>query len=388
MMSANTSPRIGQVVSAAVFILALLGVGCASKAPEPAPAPEATPAPRPAPAPAARPVPAPEPVPAPVIRETAPQRYVVQRGDTLWDISSTFLRDPWYWPEIWYVNPQIANPHLIYPGDVISLYYVDGRPRLMIDDGPRVRAERLSPQIRTEPLPPPAEMPIQSLHQFLIRPRVVSEEQLDQAAYILASQDDRLVFGAGDRVYVRGMADAEAEERYSIFRKGAELRDPATDELLGFEAIPVGDGEVVRGGDPATINITRSDREALKGDRMMPLDNSDQDFVFTPHAPPANVDGRVISLFDAISQIARFQVAVINLGERNGIEQGHVLATYQSGRVVQDHFAGSVGRGEPVRLPDERIGVMMVFRTFEKVSYALVMESTRPIQVGDALRHP
>ena len=374
-------------MSAAVCILALLGAGCASKAPEPAPAPEPTPAP---PAPAARPAPPPvaEPAPAPEVRETAPQRYVVQRGDTLWDISNMFLLDPWYWPEIWYVNPQIENPHLIFPGDVISLYYVDGRPRLMIDDGPRVRpTERLAPHIRTEPLPPVAEMPIQSLHQFLIRPRVVSEEELDQAAYILASQDDRLVFGANDRLYVRGMADATEEERYSIFRKGAELRDPGTDELLGFEAIPVGDAEVVRSGDPTTVTITRSDREALKGDRLLPLDANDQDFVFTPHTPPRDVDGRVVSLFDAISQIARFQVAVVNLGERNGIEQGHVLATYQTGRVVQDQFAGGTG-GEAVRLPDERIGLMMVFRTFDKVSYALVMESTRPIQVGDALRHP
>jgi hypothetical protein len=387
MMSANISPRTARRVSAAVCILALLGAGCASKAPEPAPEPTATP--QPAPAPAARPAPAPEPTPnpAPAIRENAPERYVVQRGDTLWDISSTFLRDPWYWPEIWYVNPQIANPHLIYPGDVISLYYVDGQPRLTVDGGPRVRpTERLSPRIRTEPLPPAAAMPIQSIHQFLVRPRVVTEEELDQAAYILASQDDRLVFGANDRVYVRGMPDAMEDERYSMFRKGAELRDPETDEFLGFEAIPVGDAEVVRSGDPATVIITRSDREALKGDRLLPLHNGDQDFVFTPHSPPRGADGRVISLFDAISQIARFQVGVINLGERDGIEQGHVLATYQSGRVVQDQFASQ--RGEPVTLPDERIGLMMVFRTFEKVSYALVMESTRPIQEGDALRHP
>lgn len=381
-MSANTSPRTGRYVSAAVCILALLGAGCASKAPEPAPEPAA--APQPPPPPAARPAPAPQPEPASVIRETAPERYVVKRGDTLWDISNTFLRDPWYWPEIWYVNPQIANPHLIYPGDVISLYYVDGRPRLMVDGGPRV--ERLSPGVRVEPLPPAVDMPIRSLHQFLVRPRVVSEEVLDEAAYILASQDDRLVFGTNDRVYARGMDDAVEDERYSVFRKGAELRDPGTDELLGFEAIPVGDAEVVRAGDPATLTIIRSEREALKGDRLLPLDNSDQDFVFSPHAPPQDVDGRVISLFDAISQIARFQVAVINLGERNGIEQGHVLATYQTGELVRDQFASN--RGETVRLPDERVGLMMVFRTFEKVSYALVMESTRPIAEGDALRHP
>ncbi|MFN2349066.1 MAG: LysM peptidoglycan-binding domain-containing protein, partial [Thioalkalivibrio sp.] len=328
------------------------------------------------------------PTPEPVrVRESAPERYVVQRGDTLWDIATTFLRDAWYWPEIWYVNPQIPNPHLIYPGDVITLFYIDGQPRLMVDGGPRVRpTHRLSPQVRAEELPPALDVPIQSLHQFLVRPRVVTEEQLDQAAYILASQDDRLVFGANDRVYVRGLDDGQQGTRYSIFRKGGALNDPVTGELLGFEAIPVGDAEMLREGDPATMHITRSDREALKGDRLLPLDNSDQDFVFTPHSPPAHVNGQVISLFDAISQIARYQVAVINLGERNGIEQGHVLATYQSGRVVTDNIASE--RGESVTLPDERIGLMMVFRTFEKVSYALVMESTRPIQEGYSLRHP
>jgi hypothetical protein len=380
-MSANTSPRTGLCVSAAVCILALLGAGCASKAPEPAPEPT------PAPPPVTRPAPAPAPQAAPVVRETAPERYVVKPGDTLWDISNTFLRDPWYWPEIWYVNPQIANPHLIYPGDVLNLYYVDGRPRVTVADGPRVRAvERLSPGVRVETLPPTVGMPIQTLHQFLIRPRVVSEEQLDEAAYILASQDDRLVFGANDRVYVRGLSEDTEDARFSIFRKGAELRDPQTDELLGFEAIPVGDADMVREGDPATMLISRSDREALKGDRLLPMDLSDQDFVFAPHSPPKDTDGRVISLFDAISQIARFQVAVINRGERDGIEQGHVLATYQAGRVVEDKFASRAG--EQITLPEERIGLMMVFRTFEKVSYALAMESTRPIREGDALRHP
>ncbi|WP_026289772.1 LysM peptidoglycan-binding domain-containing protein [Thioalkalivibrio sulfidiphilus] len=383
-MSAIHPTRTGQILFATALIVALLAGGCASTEPAPAPAPQPTPAP----APVATPAP-PPPAPAPVqVREAAPERYVVQRGDTLWDIANTFLRDPWYWPEIWVVNPQIPNPHLIYPGDVITLYYIDGQPRLIVDGGPRVRpTQRLSPQIRVEELPPSLDVPIQSLHQFLVRPRVVTEEQLDQAAYVLASQDDRMIFGTNDRLYVRGLdADALEGSRYSMFRKGGALNDPVTGELLGFEAIPVGDAEVVRAGDPATVVISRSDREALIGDRLMPLDNSDQDFVFTPHAPPMDTDGKVISLFDAISQIARFQVAVINLGERNGIEQGHVLATYQSGRVIRDTIASE--RGEEVTLPDERIGLMMVFRTFDKVSYALVMESTRPIQEGYSVRHP
>ncbi|WP_083838731.1 LysM peptidoglycan-binding domain-containing protein [Ectothiorhodospira sp. PHS-1] len=378
-MSAPNPRRIGRRLSAVTLILAFLASGCATTPPEPEPLP---------PAPAAA---APEPAPAPAaevrIRPTAPERYVVQRGDTLWDISSRFLRDPWFWPEIWVSNPQIANPHLIYPGDIITLYYVDGRPYLTVDGGPRVRPTlRLSPQVRAEPLPPSMDVPIQALQQFLIRPRVVTKEQLEDSAYLMAARDERLVFGAHDRLYARRLEGEPLGQRFDVFRPGGELRDPKTRELLGYEAIPVGEAELVREGDPATILLVRSDREALIGDRLLHQEAEEQNFLFMPAAPPREAEGQIISLFDAISQIARFQVAVINLGEREGIERGHVFATYQSGRVVRDRMAGRLG--EQVTLPDERVGLVMVFRTFEKVSYALVMESTHPIERGFTVKRP
>lgn len=378
-MSAPYPLRVGHAMSVVTLILAFLASGCAT-APEPSPEPEPEP-------PRVQAPPEPEPEPEIRIQPTAPERYVVQPGDTLWDISNHFLRDPWYWPELWVANPQIPNPHLIYPGDIITLYYVDGRPHLTVDGGPRVRPTvRLSPRVRAEPLPPSLDVPIQALQQFLVRPRIVTEQQMEDSAYLLASQDERMVFGAHDRVYARRLAEDPLGTRYNVFRAGGELRDPVTGEKLGFEAIPVGDAELVREGDPATVVLTRSDREALTGDRLLPQDDSDQAFLFTPSTPDPDAEGQIISLFDAISQIARFQVAVINLGEREGVERGHVFATYQSGREVRDRFAG---RGnETVTLPDERVGLMMVFRTFEKVSYALVMESTHPIERGYAVKHP
>lgn len=376
------------VLPYALSILALIGSGCATT-PQPAPEPAAPPVQDAAPPPAA---PAPKPVPQAAVKPSAPERYVVKKGDTLWDIATTFLKDPWYWPEIWHVNPQIANPHLIYPGDVITLYYIDGRPYLSVNGGPRVAApagiptERISPQVRIEPLDrQAAEIPIQAINSFIVRPRVVSKELLEEAPYIVDSEDERLIYGAGDRVYVRGLERDPQTARYSVFRPGDALRDPNTGELLGYEAIHVGEANLVAYGRPSTVVLTDTVREALRGDRLLPVeDHLDRSFV--PHAPSLERDGEVISLFDAISQIGQNQVAVINLGARDGIEPGHVLAVYQAGRSVRDPYAPAARR--ELTLPEERIGVMMVFRSFDKVSYALVMESLRPVQVGDAARQP
>ncbi len=316
----------------------------------------------------------------------APRHYVVKRGDTLWDIAKTFLQNPWHWPEVWVANPHIKNPHLIYPGDVLVLYYQDASPHVAIAERPAsYPTVRLSPEVRIEPLPD-QEAPIHSIHQFLIYPRVVAEEQLKQAPYILAAMDERMVFGAGDNVYVRGLdAEQRVGSRYGVFRIGKNLHDPDSGELLGREAIPVGDAELIRSGDPATVLLSRSDREALQGDRLLALEDSHQNLLFMPQRPPQDTEGVVISLFDAISQIARFQVAVINRGERDGIEKGHVFASYHAGRVIRDPYASGESS---VTLPDERTGLMMVFRTFEKVSYALIMESTLPIREGDKVRSP
>ena len=318
-------------------------------------------------------------------RASAPEQYTVKRGDTLWDISNRYLVEPWFWPEIWYLNPQINNPHLIYPGDVISIFYVGGKPYLTVGDGPRVT--KLSPKLRAEDIDAQIYgIPIPAIQQFIIRPRVVSEETLDTAPYILSSIDERLAFGAGDRVYVRGF-NSELQGQYSVFRKGAALHDPKTDELLGFEAIIIGDGEILRSGDPATFDLTQTKREALRGDRLLPVNFGEVDTEFVPHAPPANTHGYVISLWDAITQVGTFQVIALNLGERDGIEKGNVLNINQAGRIIADPFE-KPGSLVDVELPEENAGRAMVFRTFEKVSYALVMETITSIREGDSATSP
>ena len=188
-------------------------------------------------------------------KASAPEQYTVVPGDTLWDISNRFLVQPWYWPEIWYHNPQVQNPHLIYPGDVLTIFYVGGKPYLTVGGGPRVT--KLSPRVRSADIDAQTYgIPIPAIQQFIIRPRVVSEETLDTAPYILSSVDERLAFGAGDHVYVRGF-DENPQEQYTVFRKGEALYDPESEELLGFEAIVVGDGEIIRVDDPATLNLTQ-----------------------------------------------------------------------------------------------------------------------------------
>jgi LysM repeat protein len=318
-------------------------------------------------------------------KASAPEQYTVKHGDTLWDISNRYLVEPWYWPEIWYLNPQINNPHLIYPGDVISIFYVGGKPYLTVGNGPRVT--KLSPKVRAEDIDAQTySIAIPAIQQFIIRPRVVSEDTLDSAPYILSSIEERLAFGTGDRVYARGF-NGEPQGQYTIFRKGEALRDPKTDELLGFEAIIIGDGKILRGGDPATLDLTQTKREALRGDRLLPVDFGEIDTEFVPHAPPANTHGHVISLWDAISQVGTFQVIALSLGERNGIEKGHVLDINQAGRMVADPFE-KPGSLIDVELPEESAGRAMVFRTFEKASYALIMETSRTIRVGDSATNP
>lgn len=322
------------------------------------------------------------------LQPSAPKTYIVKKGDTLWGIAKRFLKNPWYWPEIWHSNPDIKNPHLIYPGDVISLYYVNGKPRLGINMTKVPGSSRLQPKIRTYPLnEKDLGIAIQTIRPFLIRPQVVTEEVLASAPHVLDSRDERLIYGSGDRIYVTGLDDARPGQRFSVFRPGDALHDPETGEPLGYEAIHASDGEVVRGGDPATVVLQESVREVLRGDRLLPLDAGPQGFYFIPHAPAPGVRGQIISLFDALSQVAQYQIAVVNLGQRDGIEPGHVFEVLQAGRTVRDQFDGKRGDTE-VTLPDESSGLMMVFRTFDKVSYGLIMESSHPMRIGDAVAAP
>lgn len=333
-------------------------------------------------------------IPAPVeveIQPTAPQHYTVEKGDTLWDIASKYLEQPWYWPEIWHVNSQIRNPHLIYPGDVLTLFYIGGKPHIQVSGGPRVAgsaSQRLTPQIRTEALDDENQtLPIQAIHQFMVRPRIVSEEEFSQAPYIVGSRDNRLIYGSGDLVYVGSLNEVSAGDRFSVYRKGDILRDPVTGEPLGLEAILLGDAEVIRPGIPTTVRLSALEREVLTGDRLLPHEDTDKDRMFVPHRPSQALHGSVISLFDAISQIGQYQVLVINLGQRDGIETGHVLAVSEEGRSVRNPYVQGAG-GKSIKLPAERNGMLMVFRVFDKVSYGLVMGATRAISIGNIVSQP
>jgi hypothetical protein len=322
-----------------------------------------------------QPAPAPAPQVLPEFRPGAPERYVVQPGDTLWDLAKTYLRDPWYWPEIWLSNPQIQNPHLIYPGDVLSIYYLEGQPRVMV-------TERLSPQVRAERFPD-AAFAIAALQPFMFRARVVDDATLEQAPYIVAAQDERVVFGSEDRVYVRNAPEARQYDLYQVVRRDRMLVDPDTGEELGIATIPVGEAEIVRGGEITTAILRRTGREAIRGDRLIGFD-PDPDLLFDISRPPEDLEGTVVLLFDAISQVGTLQSVVINRGTREGVQNGQVFAAWEAGRTARD----PINRTALVELPEEQVGTIMVFRTFEKVAYALVVESTRPIREGYRVRQP
>jgi hypothetical protein len=308
-----------------------------------------------------------------------PTKYVVVKGDTLWDISGKFLKYPWHWPDIWYANPQVDNPHLIYPGDELSLVWRDGRPMLELNRGQRT--VKLSPQIRETLIDKPVPtIPLSAIEPFLSKPRVVGEEVLDNAPYVVASADERLVSAAGDYVYARGVNE-EDSPYYNVFHPGKVFKDPDTDEILGYEAIYSAESKVSQHGDPAKIDLTYSDREVQVGDRLLEVEEEDYDLYFTPRSPEEAVNGRIISVYDGVSQIGQYQIVVINLGDREGIETGHVLSVYQAGDTVRDTVTADPK--DTVTLPDEHAGEAMVFKTYNKVSYAIVMKATRAIHVLD-----
>jgi len=319
------------------------------------------------------------------LKEDHPDRYVVVKGDTLWDISARFLETPWRWPEVWSFNPQIKNPHLIYPGDVVSLVYDEfGKPMLKVERGqptlkmaPQVRAERVDAPIQT--------IPLNAIQQFLGQPRVISNREIKNSAYVIAMEERRLIAGQGDTIYARGIIESD-DAKYSILRIGKTYKDPDTKKILGYEAIHVANTVVKEFGDPTTLILSDSQRETLVGDRVVPLRPDSIDQTFIPHAPEVPVDGKIIAVVDGVSRIGRYQTIVINRGERDGIETGHVLAVYQAGETVRDRSKGAVSR--KVTLPDVKAGIILVIRAYEKVSYALVMESDIDMKIFDFVRNP
>ncbi|MFV0454714.1 MAG: LysM peptidoglycan-binding domain-containing protein [Pseudomonas sp.] len=319
------------------------------------------------------------------LKDDHPEQYTVVKGDTLWDISGRFLREPWKWPELWHANPQIENPHLIYPGDNLSLVYIDGQPRLTLNRGASRGTIKLSPTVRTTPMAEAIPtIPLEAINSFLLSNRIIdSAEQFEAAPYIVAGNAERVISGSGDRIYGRG-AFEDGMAVYGIFRQGKTYFDPDTEEFLGINADDVGTAEILdMEGDIATMMLTRVTQEARIGDRLFPNEERAVNSTFMPSEPEGEIKGVILDVPRGVTQIGQFDVVTLNKGARDGIKDGNVLAVYKTGETVRDRVTG-----ENVKIPDERAGLLMVFRTYEKLSYGLVLQATRSLAVQDKVRNP
>ena len=348
------------------------------------------------------------------LRADHPDSYTVRRGDTLWDISAKFLSKPWLWPEIWQANPQVRNPHLIYPGDVLNLSFING-PRL-----------RLEPSVHREGEAVPA-IPLSELKMFLKDMRVMNSNAVSSAPYVVGLEEARLRGTVGQNIYVRGLQGAPGQ-RWAIVRpthvfRGFNQNDPGNADLvgheidsnvamvntpwsedsrndghygrgedLGVEVSVIGTAETLRMGDPSTLLLLDSTMEIRSGDRVMPVDDTPYDASYYPHAPksvPANA--KVIGFVDAMDAAGSRQVVLLSMGAKDGVDNGQTLAIYEPGETIHDDVASNSWRrgvGKEVTLPDEYVGHVMVFRTFDRASYGLVMDGLRPVHIGGRLRIP
>ena len=356
------------------------------------------------------------------LQNNHPDRHVVVKGDTLWGISSKFLKDPWQWPKVWRMNrSEIKNPHRIYPGDVVVLDSSSGSPQLRLLH----ETVTLRPGVREEPLDKEAIQTIAPsvITPFLSQPLMIENGQLDSAPRIIAGQENRAIFSTGTRVYINNIKDGEGTH-WNIYRPGDALRDPDTNEVLGTEAVYLGDVNIARYGAPATGDIVRAKEEIFTKDRLVVSPDTFQSS-FVPHSPEKQIDARIIRFYGGVAEGGPNSVVSINRGKKDGLEEGHVLAISRYGRVIQDpeylvksvdktnqlkelNFETSTGadgkkvvnfKKDPaptkaaltpgqVKLPNERVGLLMIFRTFDKVSYGLIMNTSDAINLQDAVHTP
>ena len=339
------------------------------------------------------------------VKDTAPDRYTVQKGDTLWSIASKFLKDQWRWPEIWRMNQeQIRNPHQISPGDVLVLDRSVSPPQLRLGESGAATGSttattaaegtdqvKLLPRVYTSPLAAGAipAIPPRAIEPFLTQPLLIEEGGLDRAPRIIATEENRVNLGAGNVAYVSGFGKA-TDPVWQVYRTGQPLVDPESNLTLGYEAVFLGTARVTRPGEPATVQIMNSKKEISAGDRLLPAPPPVIP-QYVPHAPDSKVNGRIIGLYDALytSSGGRDSIISINRGRRHGLEAGNVLAIYRNVVIYdQADYLKSRDRSAAIQLPPERYGLVYVFRTFNSVSYALVMESSRPVQSGDIVQNP
>jgi len=326
---------------------------------------------------------------AQLLRPDAPMNYTVKRGDTLWDIAAVFLKDPWFWPEIWQINPQVENPHLIYPGDVLSLAYgAGGDAHVSIS---QYSGARLQPRLRSEMLDGPIDtVPFAAIASFLSKPSVLTKEEALRAPHILGFRDHHMVGGTGHEIYVKDL-NAPLNQRYAVMHVGEPIYDPESKDLVGYQAVYIATAVVNNPGTVSKAILTEGAREALEGDRLI-LQEGDVPLTFTPHAPKSNINGQIIAVADNAEQIGQFQVVVINRGKNHDLAPGAVLAIDQKGEIVHDKYGKMPWEkdpyGEMVQLPYERAGTMIVFKVFDRVSYGLVIGARGPMQVADRVYNP
>jgi LysM repeat protein len=338
-------------------------------------------------------------VPLSELAPNAPDSHTVQRGDTLWDISKLFLVSPWRWPELWGMNlEQIRNPHLIYPGQVLVLVKSDGRARLQLagSAGAPTNTVKLTPGVRSQLLDNGAiaSIPLHLIGPFLNEAVIFESNELDTAPRIVATQEGRVLLSRGETAYVRG--DLAGARDFRIFREPKALRDPQTREILGYEAAYVGTAEYVRAGEdrrgadgrplvvPATFRVGPIRLEAGIGDRLSPTPQRELT-AFAPRAPSGAIEGRVVSIYGEALTAGQNQIVAINRGTRDGLDRGHVLALWRSGERTVDKTAEV---RTALQLPDERHGLLFVFRTFERMSYALILNVQDPVKPGDRVTQP
>ena len=351
------------------------------------------------------------------LRDHHPDTYTVRRGDTLWDISAKFLAKPWLWPEIWQANPQVRNPHLIYPGDVLNLSFINGRTVV------------LRPSVHEEAEAVPA-IPLDQLRMFLKDMRVMNSNAVSSAPYVVGFEDNNLRGVVGQKIYVRGL-NAQPGQHWAVVRpshvfRGFEQDDPndAENEIvghtldsnaamvnapwsedsrndghygrgddLGVEVSVIGTAETLRAGDPSTLLLLDATKEIRSGDRLMPVDDTPYDAYYYPH-PPKNApkaNAHVIAFADAMAAAGKRQVVALSVGSRDGVDNGTTFSIFEPGQNIHDDVASNSwrrGEGERVTLPDEYVGHVMVFRTFDRVSYGLIMDDLRPVHKGSRLRMP
>ena len=327
----------------------------------------------------------------PELKAGAPKDYVVKRGDTLWGISNMFLKDPWLWPEIWYVNPDIHNPHRIYPGDTVHLASGrDGRTALQIVSGGG--GARLQPLLRSAPLEGPiSTIPYSAIAAFLSRPGVMTRDEVKAAPYVVALRDDHQVAGTGHDVYIKKLS-GDTGTRYNVMHIDEELKDPQSGRNLGYLAIYTGTAQLTRTGPVARATLVNAARETLEGDVLI-AETGNQTADFLPHPARQPIDGRIIAVVDNVLLAGQYEVAALNRGSDDGLDRGTVLTIDEAQQVVDDHCASIDGSstcfsGHTTKLPVESEGSVLVFKTYQKMSYALILSSTIPVHISDHVRNP